>query len=107
MFLMRLMMLPFGLVNYMLGVTSLSFPSFICGTLAYILKTCLYTFIGCSLYTLSIAGSKDTSNETNIMIVELIFTLLVTIFISWNAKNIFNNSVNDQRRRNSDSVVLQ
>lgn len=48
--LLRLMFLPFGLVSYLLGVTSVSISDYMIGTLVYIFKTALLCSLGCTIY---------------------------------------------------------
>ena len=56
--LLRLVMIPFGLTNYMLGVTSVTFVNYMTGTCSYLFKSSLHTFIGCTLYSVSSPKSK-------------------------------------------------
>lgn len=79
----RVIMLPFGLVNYCLGcLTEVSYWKYQVGSLACIVKVSLYTFIGCSLYTIS-QDKTGKSNNSMIIAVELIISLLLTFFISF------------------------
>ena len=82
----RVIMLPFGLVNYCLGcLTSVSYIKYQIGSLACIVKVSLYTFIGASLYT--ITQDKDGKNNNSMIIaVELLISLMLTFWISFNAK---------------------
>jgi uncharacterized membrane protein YdjX (TVP38/TMEM64 family) len=79
----RVLMLPFGLVNYCLGcLTGVAYWKYQLGSLACIIKVSLYTFIGASLYTIS--QDKDgKSNNSRIIAVELLISLLLTFFISF------------------------
>ena len=48
--LLRLTFAPFGLTNYVAGVTSISAFNFLLGTCFYIFNSSMQIFIGCSLY---------------------------------------------------------
>jgi uncharacterized membrane protein YdjX (TVP38/TMEM64 family) len=48
--LLRLMWIPFGLVSYMIGVTSISVLDYMIGTTACIVMIILYVLLGCSIY---------------------------------------------------------
>lgn len=48
--LLRLTFAPFGISNYILGVTSISLYQFMIGTCSYVLNCSLQVFIGCSFY---------------------------------------------------------
>ena len=79
----RVIMLPFGLVNYCLGcLTSVEYWKYQIGSLACIIKVSLYTFIGASLYT--ITQDKDGKNNNSMIIaIELLISLMLTFFISF------------------------
>lgn len=88
--LMRLIMIPFGLTNYLLGVTSVSFWRYMLGSSAYIFKCSLHTYIGCTLYMVQFLKAKDKSTENTIFMVEIIFTVILTLVVSTCAKNLLN-----------------
>ena len=48
--LLRLMFIPFGLVSYMLGVTSVTFCDYFVGTLVIIVKVMLIVLVGCTIW---------------------------------------------------------
>jgi len=48
--LLRLMFIPFGLVSYILGVTSVSFCDYFIGTLIIIIKVMLIVLVGCTIW---------------------------------------------------------
>ena len=50
--LLRLTFAPFGISNYILGVTSLSLTHFLVGTSSYAVNCALQVFIGCSFYSI-------------------------------------------------------
>ena len=91
--LMRLIMIPFGLTNYLLGVTAVSFWRYMLGSSAYLFKCSLHTYIGCTLYMVQFLKNKDKSTENTIFMIEIIFTMLLTIVISTCAKNLLNDKL--------------
>lgn len=48
--LLRLMMVPFGIACYALGVTQVSLVDYLLGTSVYIINIVIYVLLGCSLY---------------------------------------------------------
>ena len=48
--LLRLMMVPFGIACYALGVTQVSLTDYLLGTSVYIINIIIYVLLGCSLY---------------------------------------------------------
>lgn len=57
--LLRLMFIPFGLVSYLLGVTSVAFWDYFIGTLAVIIKIMLIVLVGCTIWQAS-EKAKET-----------------------------------------------
>ena len=81
---LRLVMLPFGLMNYCLGcLTSVSLWRYALGTTILIVKVSLYTFIGASLITIT---DDNPKKDNNLIIGEVAFSIMLTVFISLNAK---------------------
>ena len=88
--LLRLIFIPFGFTSYVLGVTSIPFCPYIIGTSVYCLKCCLYCFMGCALYKINVKKMNNKHGYENLVFAaEIIFTLLLTIFISIKAKEVF------------------
>ena len=85
---MRLIFIPFGLTNYLLGVTSVSFWRYMFASMTYIFKSSLYTCIGCTMYSVKFKNVEDKGTENTIFIIEIIFTILLTLIISSIAKKI-------------------
>jgi len=48
--LLRLMFIPFGIISYMLGVTSVAFWDYFIGTLVIIVKIMLIVLVGCTIW---------------------------------------------------------
>ena len=48
--LLRLMILPYGIVSYLLGVTCISIWDYMVGTSAYIVKIALFVIMGCGIW---------------------------------------------------------
>lgn len=91
--LLRLMFLPFGLVSYMLGVTSVAFWDYFIGTLAVIVKVILIVLVGCTIWEASEkakeTGEEQETNTTEIIIlvVEILVTIVITVVVTIWAKN--------------------
>ena len=90
--LLRLMWIPYGLTSYLLGVTSVSVLDYMIGTTAIIVMIVLYVLLGCTIYQ----AEEDSENEQTrkqtiiILVVEIAFTIVVTIVIGIWATRIFN-----------------
>jgi uncharacterized membrane protein YdjX (TVP38/TMEM64 family) len=91
--LLRLMFIPFGLVSYMLGVTSVSFYNYLIGTIAVIIKILLIVLVGCTIWSASEearrAGKDEeaNANEIIILVLEIIATIVITTIVTIWAKN--------------------
>lgn len=59
--LLRLTFAPFGLTNYVAGVTSISACKFLLGTCFYAFNCSMQIFIGCSFY-----GMQKGANATSV-----------------------------------------
>lgn len=103
----RLTFLPFGLFNYVMGVTSIEVWDFVLGTLCYGFNFSMQVFIGCSFYSIQqtthmVGGSvddamsglsqseKDASQRTQniVLIVEIVLSIIITIVMGTHAKNM-------------------
>ena len=91
--LLRLMFLPFGLVSYLLGVTSVAFWSYVIGTTAYIIKIALIVIVGCTIWEASEEAAKSGNSkeaedhEITILVFEIAITIVITVVVTWWAKN--------------------
>ena len=91
--LLRLMFIPFGLVSYMLGVTSVSFCDYVIGSSVYIIKIALIVIVGCTVWEASEEASRSgnskeaENNEIIILIVEIVITIVITVVVTIWAKN--------------------
>lgn len=95
--LLRLTFAPFGISNYILGVTSISVTDYLIGTCSYILNCSLQVFIGCSFYSIqnpSVQPNEEPKNaeqkklQNTILIVEIFFTMLITTVMGLYAKQL-------------------
>jgi uncharacterized membrane protein YdjX (TVP38/TMEM64 family) len=92
--LLRLTFAPFGIVSYILGVSDISICDYLLGNMTYIFNCTAQCFIGCSLYQAAVNENlKGISQEKNYtsrltFIIEIMFTIIVTIAIGYVSKNI-------------------
>ena len=93
---MRLIFIPYGLTNYLLGVTSVSFWRYMLGSSTYFFKSSLYTCIGCTMYSVQFKKIEDKGTENTIFIIEICFTILLTLVISSMAKKILEKSIDKE-----------
>jgi uncharacterized membrane protein YdjX (TVP38/TMEM64 family) len=102
--LLRLMFIPFGLVSYMLGVTSVTFCDFFIGSLIYIVKVMLIVLVGCTIWQASDDAMRNgTENEANsneiiILVVEIVVTIVITIVVTCWAKTTLDKKFDEVER---------
>jgi len=105
--LLRLMWIPYGLVSYMLGVTSISLLDYMIGTSAIIVMISLYVLLGCTIYQ----AEEDSENEQTrkqtiiILVVEIAFTIVVTIIIGIWATRIFNSRYEEIEKEEQSKML--
>lgn len=104
--LLRLMFIPFGLVSYMLGVTSVAFWDYLIGTTAIIIKIMLIVLVGCTIWQASEEAKKSgqdegtSSNEIIILVVEILATIIITTVVTVWAKNTLDEKFDEVEREN-------
>ena len=95
--LIRLTFAPFGITSYIFGVSDINLCDYLLGNMTYIFNCTAQCFIGCSLYEaavnekLQVQGgiSQEKNNMHRItFIIEIMFTIIVTIAIGYVSKNI-------------------
>ena len=86
--LLRLMFIPFGLVSYLLGVSSLSITDFMIGTSSCIVKVSMFVFLGCTLYNGSVSANEDKTTWYAVCI-EITMTMTASICITIFARSVF------------------
>jgi len=109
--LLRLMFIPFGLVSYMLGVTSVTFWDYFLGSLAIIIKIMLIVLVGCTIWSASEEALKTGKEETNsneiiILVFEILATIIITTIVTIWAKNTLDEKfaeVESQEKKEMDS----
>ena len=90
-------MVPFGLTNYILGcTTSIEYGPYCIGTLAIIVKTAVFTFIGASLYTLTTDGKKKEYDEKLLVMCEVLLTICLSFYLSYKAKEFLDTKMNEK-----------
>jgi len=81
---------PFNLLNYALGVTSVSFSDYFIGSVGMIPGTIMYVYIGSLAGNLALIGSENESSNMIlhwvIQIVGFIATIAVTVYVTKIAK---------------------
>jgi uncharacterized membrane protein YdjX (TVP38/TMEM64 family) len=106
--LLRLMFIPFGLVSYMLGVTSVTFCDFFVGSLIYIVKVMLIVLVGCTIWQASDDAMRNgTENEANsneiiILVVEIVVTIVITIVVTCWAKTTLDKKFDEVEREEEE-----
>lgn len=82
--LLRIIYLPFGLLNYLLGcATSVSFCHYIMGSSVIIFRLSIIAFIGAQMYQLDIKHDVEKGASNNLfVIIQIALTVAVAIFLS-------------------------
>ena len=96
-FMLRLIMIPFGITNYTIAcVTSVQFWKYFVGSTAIVFKCMIHTFIGASLYDISIKKNNSDTHWDNILIIaEIVLTVLLTILMSYYAKKTVDKKIQE------------
>jgi len=95
--LLRLIYLPLGLINYVLGVTSVPLPTFLLGSCAYIVKASLGALLGTQIYKVKSSHSQNGGLESLIFVIEISFSILLTLVISAVAKKVLEDKIKKQQ----------
>jgi uncharacterized membrane protein YdjX (TVP38/TMEM64 family) len=81
---------PFNLLNYALGITSVSFQDYLIGSLGMIPGTIMYVYFGSLVGDIALIGSKNQAGNIIlhwvIQIMGLIATIAVTVYVTKIAK---------------------
>jgi uncharacterized membrane protein YdjX (TVP38/TMEM64 family) len=114
--LLRLTFAPFGITNYILGVTSISVTDFLLGTLSYVLNCGLQVFIGCSFYSIqnpTLLPNEEPKSadqkklQNTILIVEIFFTMLITTVMGLYAKQLVQRKMDELSQSESQDSSQQ
>lgn len=102
-FLLRLVMLPFAITSYLLGVTSAKFWQFAVGSTSYVVKLAIHVYIGCSVYRIELmkAHGIKASQDNILLFVEVIIVFSCTIIASIYARNILDKKIKDNAEMNA------
>jgi uncharacterized membrane protein YdjX (TVP38/TMEM64 family) len=98
-FLIKLALTPVGLFSYVMGVSSISFVDFALGHISYLFWSCSLCFIGCSMSSAMSEdpAEKDNKTVTHVMLaIQILFTIIVTIVISYISKNALEKKVREK-----------
>ena len=93
---------PFNLLNYALGLTSVSLKDYVLGSLGMLPGTILYVYLGSLAGDLAMIGQESATTdpaaarfELIAKVVGLLATLAVTVYVTKVAKKALDNSVAD------------
>ena len=104
--LIRLVMLPFAFMCYVLAITSLGYFQYLIGSLTYLIKVSLYTFVGAIIWEISIRKTNNGKDLNNLIFAgEIFVTIVLTILISLYAGSIFDKKIKDKRRQQSEANI--
>jgi uncharacterized membrane protein YdjX (TVP38/TMEM64 family) len=92
--LLRLIMVPFAFMSYVMAITSVGYVQYLIGSLSYGVKVCLYTFVGATIWEVSIRKTNNGKDFNNLVFAaEIFITLILTIFISLYAGKTFDKRI--------------
>jgi uncharacterized membrane protein YdjX (TVP38/TMEM64 family) len=103
-FLMRMTMVPFSLMSYLLGVTSVSFKNYLLGTSAVCVHVSLWVYIGSTLTMFDddyVQGGKHTTTklEKAVLTGQVILAIALGVYIARVAKREFEKGVQEAREK--------
>ncbi len=106
---MRVTMIPFSVMSYLLGLTSVKFRDYFLGTLAVTIHIAIWLYVGSTLtyFDIEQQGNRKKSNVENaVILVQFIFAIGVAIYISIIAKRELNKRLqnSDQNTGKSSSI---
>ncbi len=88
-------LVPFNLLNYVLGITSVSFLDYFVGSVGMIPGTIMYVYFGSLLGDIASIGSKNPPSNTIlhwvIQIIGFTATIVVTVYVTKIAKEALEN----------------
>jgi len=83
-FLLRLCpVIPFNILNYIMGITEIKFSHFNLGSLGMIPGTLVYVFIGTTISSIADAASGTSQNSTLILVLFIAGSILACAGIVW------------------------
>lgn len=83
----RMMMVPLALTNYLISITKISFWAYAIGNIACIIKIPIYCYLGCLLQSI-MARNEWRPADVAVFVGEIVLTISMTIIISCVAKRI-------------------
>ena len=88
---MRITMIPFGVLSYLLGLTSVRFTHYLVGTSAVMLHILIWLYVGSTLTFLdNAAGATGTNGPSTLeyfaLIAQTVIAFGIGIYISYAAK---------------------
>merc|ERR1712060_952749 len=103
--------IPFNALNYIAGITAISFISYAWAMIAILPGTVLYVFLGATAGSLADSSSGSDNNTVKIasIVVGVVFGILGVAAVSYYAKKELNNIVQRQQEEennNEDAVAV-
>ena len=100
---MRVIILPYGVTNYVLGVTSARFWQYAIGSTTYSVKLFFHCYVGAQIYKIETAKSKSAQQAGTdgvLFAIEVLIVIVFTILISIHARRLLDRSI----RRNAANI---
>lgn len=84
---MRITMIPYGVLSYLLGLTTVGFRQYLTGSLAVIIHISIWLYVGSTLTCLdSLGGDSKPLVEYIALIIQTVIALGIGMYISIIAK---------------------
>lgn len=89
-------MIPYGVSNYLLGVTQVRFWQFALGSCTYVMKLIIHCYIGCMIYKMEFQkakGKKENTVNNALVVAEIVLVVAATIVISLYVRKILDEKI--------------
>ena len=99
-------LVPFNVLNYVLGVSSVKFNEYATGCLGMIPGTIAFVYIGTTISEIGDSGGSGSSSTVRVVVYCLggVATLVAALAISYYARQILNRTLDDVREEDEEEI---
>ena len=92
----RMMMVPLALTNYLISITNISFYAYAIGNIACIIKIPIYCYLGCLLQSI-LSRNEWRTGDIIVFAGEIVLTISMTVIISLVAKQTIEKKMKERQ----------